>query len=136
VNEAEFRAFLDDISTCFTTGDFDTWANRILLPFSMVQKRGPVMFQTRHELKADFDLYLQACEIMKLDEIYRRPISLEDCHDGTFIATYETQLLSHGQRATAPYTASALIHATEDGYKMSSILNALGHQAWTGTSPA
>ncbi|SFK04317.1 hypothetical protein [Celeribacter neptunius] len=136
MNEAELRAFLDDISTCFITGDFELWSARTLLPFSMVTKEGPVLLTTESELRHNFELYLEACKIMRLDEVYRRPIALEDCHDGTFIATYETELLCHGQRATEPYTSSALIHRTPEGDKMSSVMNARGHHPWTGTSPA
>ncbi|NVK45443.1 MAG: hypothetical protein HWE33_03990 [Rhodobacteraceae bacterium] len=136
MNAAEFREFLDDISTCFITGDFTLWASRILLPFSMVTQQGPVFMTTLEELRENFDLYLQAGTVMRLDDIFRRPISLEDCRDGTFIGTYETELLSHGHRATEPFTSSALIHATDGGYKMSSIMNARGHHSWTGTSPA
>ena len=132
----EFRAFLDDISLCFTERNFDGWMARILLPFSMVTQQGPVLLSTRDALERNFELYLQAQETMQMDAIYRRPVSLENCHDGTWIGTYETELLSHGQRVTAPYTSSALIHGTDEGYKMSSILNARGHHPWTGTSPS
>lgn len=136
MNEAEFRSFLDDISICFTAEDLSLWISRLLLPFSMVTKSGPITLTDHNDVQSNFDNYLKAHRIMKLDGIFRRPLSLEDCHDGTFIGTYETELLSGGQRTTDPYISSALIHKTDDGFKMSSIMNALGHHQWTGTSPA
>ena len=133
---AEFREFLDAISDCFITADFAPWEARILLPFSLVTKHFPVVLSTREELRNNFEHYVNACRIMKLDLISRRPISLEDCKDGTFIGTYETELLSRGLRATEPYTASVLLHRTAHGWKMSSILNARGHYDWTGVKPS
>jgi len=73
--------------------------------------------------------------MMQLDEIYRTPISLEDCGDGTFIGTYETNLLRQGVRATPPYTSSALMVIRDGKFCMTSILNARGHYDWTGVHP-
>ncbi|HBM57960.1 MAG TPA: hypothetical protein DD444_02055 [Citreicella sp.] len=135
MTEAEFRAFLDDISACFTRFDFALWRSRILLPFSLVTRDGPVLLPDEAALARNFELYLESERILCVDEVYRRPISLEDCRDGTWIGTYETELLCRGQRVTPPYISSALIHATPEGWRMSSILNALGHHSWTGTHP-
>jgi hypothetical protein len=131
MTQAEFEHFLDAISTCFVSGDIGPWQDRLLLPFSMVTKDGPVVLNTPADVVANFAQYRVAMDIMNVDQVTRRPIALEDCHDGTFIGTYETNLLSHGQRAVPPYTSSALLHDTATGWKMSSILNARGHHAWT-----
>ena len=135
MTEAEFQEFLDAISTCFITHDFAAWEARIRMPFSMVTKDGPLLLEDRAALRTNFDHYLTACAAMKLDQIVRTPHSLEDCNDGCFIGTYETELLSHGHRATAPYTSSILLHPSDTGWRMSSIMNARGHHEWTGRSP-
>ncbi len=135
MDTAEFQTFLDAISDCFINRDFAPWEARILLPFTMTTRLGPVLLRDTKALRTNFDHYVKACEIMHLDTIYRRPISLEDARNGTMIGTYETELLSHGQRATPPYVASMLLNDTAEGWKMSSILNARGHADWTGLDP-
>ena len=130
-----FTAFLDDISTCFIEKDFAKWNCRILYPMSLITAQGPVVLSNEADARENFALYLQACTIMRLDDIYRTPISLEDCQDGSFIGTYETNLLSHGARATAPYTSSALMHVRDGRFCMKSIMNARGHHDWTGKQP-
>lgn len=135
MTEEEFDAFLTDISECFISEDFQPWADRVLLPFSVVTKDGPIVSSTLADLKADFDLYLTACHTMKLDLVHRTPLSLEHCEDGTVMCTYRTELLSHGQRATEPFTSTALVTNVDGTWRMTAILNARGHSAWTGHVP-
>ncbi|SFR43817.1 hypothetical protein [Litoreibacter janthinus] len=132
--EAEFQIFLDAISDCFPACEFAGWRDRIILPFSMITDHGPREFETEDELRANFEHYLSACRILRIDMIYRKPLALESGEDGRFLGTYETNLLSNGKRATAPYTSSALLEMTPEGFKMRSILNARGHQDWTGST--
>jgi hypothetical protein len=136
VTEAEFQDFLDAISVCFIDRNFAKWSALVRLPFTFVTKEGPVLLSSQAELQANFDHYLTAMEIMKLDTVLRQPVSLVDCSDGTFIGTYRTELLSRGKRATEPYTSSALVHPSQTGWQMSSIMNARGHHDWTSHSPA
>ena len=109
MTDAEFAAFLKDISICFETGDFALWKSRVILPFSLVTKDGPVTILTEEELEENFRAYIQAGEIMGLEEVIRKPMSIEDCKDGTFIATYRTDLMGQGRHQADPYTSSALI---------------------------
>lgn len=134
-HNAEFRTLLDDISTCFIARRFTTWRDRVLLPFSLITQDGPLILRDDVALRRNFDLYLQACSAMQLDEVYREAKQLEACPDGTWIGTYETNLLRHGHRATDPYLSSALLHVVDGQFKMSSILNARGHTTWTGIAP-
>ena len=127
-----FEAFLDDISRCFTLGNLSLWRRRLRLPFTLVAKDGPVVLETEAAVAENFGHYQMAMDIMRIDLVHRRAISLEDCQDGVWLGTFETRLLSAGQLATAPYTATALLHLTEGHFLMSSMLNGRGHQEWTG----
>lgn len=135
MTDADLIAFLDDISACFLIPDFGLWQSRVSLPLSLVTKDGPVMLTTTAELRENFNAYLKACDIMGLDTILRHPISIEDCRDGTFIATYRTDLMRGTTHEAPPYTSSALIRHTGGTWRMSSILNARGHHDWTGELP-
>lgn len=135
MGEPEFHDFLTSISDCFVKRDFEGWRNRIVFPFSLITSAGPVFVRNEQEAHENFELYLQASDAMRLDCIYRTAISLENCNDGTWIGTYETNMLSNGVRATAPYTSSAMLVAVDGIFKMRSILNARGHHDWTGKQP-
>ncbi len=126
--------FLDEASDCFISGDFAQWASLVVLPFTMVTNDGPVTLSDLDELRQNFDLYVAAGRILRLDLISRRPISLEDCGDGTFIGTCETEILSHGARVAEPYTASVLLHNRGGKWKMSTVMSARGNDQWTEIS--
>ncbi|WP_417210112.1 hypothetical protein [Antarctobacter sp.] len=132
---AEFEQFLTDISEPFLTRDITHWRARMLLPFSMVTGSGPVTLSTDDDVRQNFDLYLEACDAMALDLVHRERMGVEHCEDGTVLASYRTDLMRQGKRITDPYTSTALLHPTDDGWKMSAILNARGHHAWTGRPP-
>ena len=131
-----FEDFLKDISEPFITEDIATWAARIRLPFSMVTQSGPATLETFQHVEKNFELYLKAKKILGLEMVVREPIGFEVCPDGTVIATYRTNLLrTNGTRVQAPYTSSALLHFENETWRMSAIMNALGHHRWTDTHP-
>lgn len=134
-DDTEFDAFLEDITEPFLTTDITQWAARIRLPFTLITQTGPVTLRTAEEVKANFELYLLAIKAMQADLIVREKIGYEPCEDGTVIATYRSNFLRNGVRIRAPYTASALLHFDDGKWRMSSILNALGHHLWTGKHP-
>ncbi len=128
----EYEQFLADISRCFIERSLVGWQSRLLLPFSVVTKNGPVVLPNKTAVAQNFALYLVACDAMQLDMIDRNAVSLEDCKDGTFLGTFTTRLISLGQLATAPYTSTALLRFDKKRLKMSSLLNGRGHQEWSG----
>lgn len=131
----DFLSLLDDISDCFIRANFELWRSRVSLPLSIITKQGPETLSDEAELRDNFLEYLKAAEIIGLDLVLRSPISLEDCQDGSFIATYRTDLLKDGQRQIDPYTSSALIVFEDGTWRIRSILNARGHHDWTGRYP-
>ncbi|MEL6957765.1 MAG: hypothetical protein AAGL89_02295 [Pseudomonadota bacterium] len=135
MTETEFNDFLVRISTPFISGDFEAWEACIHLPLALVTQSGPVTLYDRDDLRKNFDLYIQATRIMGLTEVFRTPVSIEDCDDGTFIVTYRTELLSNGTRRTNPYTSSALVLKIDGTWRLNSIMNARGHHDWTGHHP-
>ena len=127
-----FKDFLDDISRCFTDRDLSVWRSRLILPFSLITRDGPVVLKTDEAIAENFFLYLKAIDIMRLDLVDRRVVSLEDCHDGTWLGTFETRLISQQILATAPYTSTVLLSVQNARFRMSSMLNGRGHMEWTG----
>ncbi|KUF11241.1 hypothetical protein [Pseudoponticoccus marisrubri] len=134
-DQSTFERFLEDISEPFMTGDITRWRRRILLPFSLITQTGPVTLDSDAAVETNFHLYLEARDAMQLDLVSRVPLGFERCDDNSVIATYKTDLLRRGTRVVPPYTASALLHHRDGRWKMSAILNALGHHHWTGLHP-
>lgn len=131
MTEDEFQRFLDAMSGCFLRNDFAAWRAVVHLPLTIVTALGSEEFHSEEALRENFDCYFRAYSIMALDEIYRRPISVELCPDGLILGTYETNLLRRGQRVVDPFKSSLLLHPEGAGYRVSSILNARGHREWT-----
>jgi len=134
--KSEFEHFLTDISNAFIECNFDQWRNRLLLPFSLVTKLKPIVLTNDAAVAKNFEQYLVAAKMMNLDLIDRVPISLEECPDGTWLGTLRTRMLCGAHLATAPYTSTALLHDIDGRFRMSSMLNARGHQDWTGVEEA
>ena len=127
-----FENFLNDITRCFTEPDFELWRSRLILPFSIVTKNGTLVLHDIDELQRNFDLYLKAVEITKVDVIDRSIVSFEHCDDGSILGTFRTRLVRDGMLITDPYTGTALLRRIDGRSQMSSLLNARGHHEWTG----
>ena len=131
----DFVAFLDDISGCFISGDFELWQSRMILPFSMVTPDGTVVLEDRDQAETNFKLYLLASECMALTHVVRTPRDFSPNKDGSWRGTYETNLIRNGVRMAAPYQSTAVLWRTGGTWKMSKILNARGHYTWTDVKP-
>jgi hypothetical protein len=134
--DIEFERFLEDISASFLVGDLDRWRARLILPFSLITKLKPIVLTTDDAVEHNFQQYLLAVEMMNMDLIDRTPIRLEACPDGTWLGTFRTRMLSGANLATAPYISTALLHNNDGRFRMSAMLNARGHQDWTGVEEA
>ena len=130
-----FNDLLEATSRCFLDRNYDLWRRHVLLPFTLITRSGAIVMATEKELRENFDLYVKARETLHLDEVVRRPVSLEDCRDGTWIGTYETNLLRRGTRVTDPYTSSALLVEDDGVFRMRSVMNARAPQDWAAKRP-
>lgn len=128
---AEFESFLKDLSDSFLERDLALWRASLILPFSVVTKTGSVTMQTDEEVAENFRHYLEACDRMQLDIVDHVALSLEDCHDGTWLGTFQTRLLSNTILTTDPNTSTVLLHLRHDRFRMSSMMNAHGPSNWT-----
>lgn len=130
--DIEFERFLTNISNAFIVGDLKLWRSCLILPFSLITKTRPIVISSETAVSENFNQYLVAVKMMNLDLIDRTPINLEKCPDGTWLGTFRTRMLSGAHLATSPYISTALLHDAQGRFRMSSMLNARGHQDWTG----
>ena len=131
MNEVEFQAFLDRISICWTDRAFQAWVDHIALPFTSITLNGQLNNDSVESLKKDWDLYCQALDTLKISQIIRKVIVIEVSEEDTLIGTYQTQMFAGDRRVVGPYTSSAMLNHDGKAWRISSIMNALGHRDWT-----
>lgn len=125
-----FQDLLDDISECFLEQNYEQWRALLVLPVTVVSQDTTLLLETEDDVARNFQDYVKAVDAMSLDKVFRRPLSLQECDDGSFVGTYETNLLSMGQRIVEPYVSSMLLLNTPDGLRIQSIMNARGPRDW------
>jgi hypothetical protein len=130
LNEVKFQAFLDRISVCWTDRDFQAWVDHIALPFTSITLKGQLNNDSVESLKKDWDLYCQALDTLKISQIIRKVIVIEVSEEDTSIGTYQTQMFAGNRRVVGPYTSSAMLNHDRKAWRISSIMNALGHRDW------
>ncbi len=131
MNEFEFQAFLDRISICWTDRAFQAWVDHIALPFTSITLNGQLNNDSVQSLKKDWDLYCQALDTLKISQIIRKVIVTEVSEEDTLIDTYQTQIFAGDRPVIRPYTSSAMLNHDGKSWRISSIMNALGHRDWT-----
>ena len=129
--EFEFQAFWDRISICWTDRDFQAWVDHIALPLTSITLNGQLNNDSVESLKKDWDLYCQALDTLKILQIIRKVMVIEASEEDTLIGTYQTQMFAEDRRVVGPYTSSAMLILDGKTWRISSIMNALGHRDWT-----
>ncbi|MGB0798303.1 MAG: hypothetical protein ACPGRD_03170 [Planktomarina sp.] len=130
MDKIEFQAFLDRISDCWTDGDFDMWSEHVSLPMVSITRSGQLVNDSLESLRRDWDLYTQTLTTMGVTKIIRNVDVIEPADDSTLIGTYHTQMYAGGIRVVGPYTSSAMLTCESGTWRISSIMNALGHRDW------
>ena len=120
-----FETFLDDISSCFLSEDFDLWRSRMRNPLCIVQHGGTRIIRTESSARQYFQCCVNSVVIQRIDNIIRRPVEFDECDDGAILATFETQILSCGHRVIGPFKSSALLRHGPNGLVAGSLLNVL-----------
>ena len=131
MDEIEFQAFLDRISICWIERDFQAWVDHVSLPYTSITLNGQLNNDSIESLKKDWDLYCQALDTLKISQIIRKVIVIETSEEDTLICTYQTQMFAEDLRVVGPYTSSAMLIHDGKSWRISSIMNALGHRDWT-----
>ena len=131
MNDVAFQAFLDRISICWTDRDFQAWVDHIALPFTLITLNGQLNNDSVESLKKAWDLYCQALDTLKISQIIRKVIVTEVSEEDTLIGTYQTQMFAGNRRVVGTYTSSAMLNHDRKTWRISSIMNALGHRDWT-----
>jgi hypothetical protein len=114
-------------SVCWVNHDFQTWVDHIALPFTSITLNGQLYNGSIESLQKDWDLYSQALNTLKILQIIRKVMVIQASEEDTLIGTYQTQMFAEDRRVMAPYTSSAMLKT----WRISSIMNALGHRDWT-----
>ena len=131
MNEVKFQTFWDRISICWTDRDFQSWVDHIALPFTSITRNGQLNNDSIESLKKDCDLYRQALDTLKISQIIRKVTVIEVSEEDTLIGTYQTQMLAGDRGVMGRYTSSAILDHDGKTWRISSIMNALGHRDWT-----
>ena len=131
MDEVEFQAFLDRISACWVDRDFQTWVDHSALPFTSITLNGQLYNDSIESLQKDWDLYCQALDTLKISQIIRKVMVIEASEEDTLIGTHQTQMFAEDRRVVGPYTSSAMLIHDGKTWRISSIMNALGHRDWT-----
>ena len=100
-------------------------------PFTSITLNGQLNNDSVESLKKDWDLYCQALDTLKISQIIRKVIVIEVSEEDTLIGTYQTQMFAGDRRVMGPYTSSAMLNHDGKTWRISSIMNALGHRDWT-----
>ena len=114
-------------SVCWVNHDFQTWIDHIALPFTSITLNGQLYNGSIESLQKDWDLYSQALNTLKILQIIRKVMVIQASEEDTLIGTYQTRMFAEDRRVMAPYTSSAMLKT----WRISSIMNALGHRDWT-----
>jgi hypothetical protein len=114
-------------SVCWVNHDFQTWVDHIALPCTSITPNGQLYNGSIESLQKDWDLYSQALNTLKILQIIRKVMVIQASEEDTLIGTYQTRMFAEDRRVMAPYTSSAKLKT----WRISSIMNALGHRDWT-----
>lgn len=131
----DFQQMIDNMTTCYMTGDVGGYVTLFARPLSLVTPDGPKTFETEADIREMFDLYVEGLARTGADELVRLVKTFDDCHDGTFLSNVETHFFARGNRLAEPHTTAFLLRKYVDGPKIISLMGTRNPQEATKIAP-
>ncbi|WP_375256936.1 hypothetical protein [Citreimonas sp.] len=123
---AIFQKNLDALTCAYFTGDFDRMRAAIALPLFKQGSRGPQLFATEDELRADFEKYLTEIRLRGITDLVRTVHSAHALGAARIHGTCRTHVLSGEQLVMPSYLSAITLEQGEDlAWRMTSIMHPL-----------
>ncbi|MDJ0823823.1 MAG: hypothetical protein QNJ09_18700 [Paracoccaceae bacterium] len=134
---ARLQVFLNHLNQILLTGDFEAWRNIVSLPLTFITRKGTDVHKTVEELKADFELYMSEFRIHGVSDMVRHAKSAKMVGGDQMIGVYSTYILRSAEFVVPPYESSMTLQRDAEGHwRVSSVMNALGHLNWSDRTAA
>lgn len=122
------QQWLDDVSDTFFNGDFDGFAAAVALPFVMSTQNSRTVLNSREDLRAGYDAWVQMIEGHHATHLIRTVREVQRVNPDMITTTYDTELLRHAARLMPGFTSWMMLRRVDGCWKadhlVSGIVNA------------
>lgn len=131
VVEDVFQNYLHRVTDAFLTGDYDTWEASVSLPATVVTRNGTTVITSTETLKRDFEVYMREFEIHGITDMIRLVQNVQLIEGDQMTGTYTTHILRNAEPVVDPYESAMTLRLMEGTWRMTTLLNAIGHLNWS-----
>ena len=129
---SEFTIVERNLTRALITGDFELYKTLIHLPAVVVPRGGHAQeIRTDAELREDFDLYVQALQIQRATDIYRKILNFALMEDDWVEVTVETSILGSTGRIVEPFHTQFVLRPYGGRWQIVLVRSSFGHLRWT-----
>lgn len=130
------QTLMDRISHAFMQGDVEEWLACIELPFALISSHGPDRFETADAVRADFEVYQHEIRLNGVTDIIRTVLGSHMAGGDRMVGIYRTHILRGTEQLVPAWNAAVTMRLTDNTWRATSVLRAIGHHNWSAASAA
>ena len=133
---AILQDYLDRLSTAVLEGDFDTYADGVALPFTLVTAQKALVIDTSQDLQDGFDAYHNMLKSQNATDMIRIVERAERRSETQIAGRYSTNILAVGNRIFDPFQSDMILENQAGDWRAIWISNDMRDARWPIHVPA
>jgi hypothetical protein len=128
--KATLQGFLDDVGAAVMGGNFEAYADRIRLPFSILTSVASIDITTETDLRAGFDDFAELIRTKGVTEMIRVVMDAWNEGPDAIVGFYETNLIDGRDHVMPPFYSKMWLLRAEGAWKVTKIHNTVQDRRW------
>jgi hypothetical protein len=126
---------VDEVGATLMTGDWDTYAGQVLLPFTLQTGRATMVIETVDDLREGFNRFHEMIVVQKLTDYIRLVETAQHTAPDMIEGIYVSHLMRHAHRVVEPYRSTMWLREVNGRWKIPHIRNELNNASWPLLTP-
>ena len=125
-----FQKHLDQVSSAFMAGDFDSYMRLVAIPLVVITDTATAVVTDPKDFRLGFEIYVSKLKTERATDLIRLASGVTSYGPNLLTGRYETHILRSGQRIFGPHLSALTLRKDPDGWKVTSLVNPVFHKNW------
>jgi hypothetical protein len=124
------QSYLDEIGNAVLVGDWATYRNHVILPFTLITETATIVVTTEEDLRAGFDSFHAMLQFQRITQYIRLVETAVDLSDTLISGRYVSHFMAGAHRIVPPFRSTMTLRLVGNSWRAVAIVNSISNMQW------
>jgi hypothetical protein len=124
------QSYLDGVGNAVLGDDWDTYRNRVDLPFTLITQTAMIVVATEDDLRKGFTSFRDMLTFQKVTQYIRLADSAVSLSDTLISGGYVSHFMAGSHRIIPPFRSAMTLRLTGNSWRAVAITNSISNMQW------